>query len=424
VEQLTTRQAYGLPLTAPYITTSTQAVSIMTAHKSKGLEFDTVIIPHLTDAAWSGAGKRTYFKIPLSIQTDATAQDAIEDERRLLYVALTRAKRTLLLSHSETNAAGKELTPSRFLEYFTDEQFSTCDTTAMADAFSVTTKLELPHTVDVVDQTLLTSTLSERGFSATSLNNFLRSPWDFLYRNVLRIPEPQSLPLLFGTAVHDVLEACTRAHTKSGSLPSDTVIKQLLEQELSRMPLTTEDFSQLLEKGLAALYPYTAYLTKTLPKQTKEELKLTVLLPTGIPELPELPLTGKLDRIDMNEAGTALRVVDYKTGKPKSRNDIEGNTKSSDGGYKRQLVFYALLLELYDDERYRTNEGVLSFVEATPKGEIKEEHFTVTKEEVLSLKQEIISAAQAVITGDFLTTLPTEEESDYWQLAAQLVNRG
>ena len=85
-------------------------------------------------------------------------------------------------------------------------------------------------------------------------------------------------------------------------------------------------------------------------------MKFRVLLPTGIPELPEVILTGKFDRLDLDENGFVTRVVDYKTGKPKSRKVIEGETKDADGAYKRQLTFYALILKLYNDERYQCNE--------------------------------------------------------------------
>ena len=157
-------------------------------------------------------------------------------------------------------------------------------------------------------------------------------------------------------------------------------------------------------------------MAKTLPKTTKEEFKLRVHLPTGIPELPELILTGNLDRIDMSEEGTAHRVVDYKTGKPKSRNVIEGNTKDADGGYKRQLVFYALLLSLYDDERYVCKEGTLSFVESDGKG-VKEETFSINDEEISALKEEIIKAAKEIISGRFLTQSCAEDDSEYYELA-------
>jgi DNA helicase-2/ATP-dependent DNA helicase PcrA len=415
-----TRLAYGLPLNAPYIETDTNSVQVMTAHKSKGLEFEVVFIPHLNDSAWSGANKKKYFDIPLAAHSLDLEHEYIEDERRLLYVAITRAKNKLFISTAGTSSGGRELIPARLLEDIEIDLITQCDVSLEDDNFNPLKVVEPYDSAVAINAELLLKLLSERGFSATSLNNYLRSPWDYFYRNVLRIPETQALPMQFGTAVHSVLEYATRYHTKEGKMPSDSQVRSKLELALSLLPIGPEDFTRLFEKGLEALLVYIPQLEKKIPKTTKEEFKLRVHLATGIPELPELILTGNIDRIDMGEDGLALRVVDYKTGKPKSRNVIEGNTKDADGGYKRQLVFYALLLSLHDDERYFCKEGVLSFVEPTAKGEVKEEVFVVTDAEIEELKAVIIVATKEIISGEFLKSTCDDKVSDYCELVKQL----
>jgi DNA helicase II / ATP-dependent DNA helicase PcrA len=412
-----TRMSYGLTLNAPFIVTDPESVQVMTAHKSKGLEFEEVYIPHVTDSGWSGMSKKKYFDIPLQSHTPDQEHEYIEDERRLLYVAMTRAKHTLHLSSSGTNANGKELIPARLFEDVKTSLITVCDTEVEDAKFNPLTVLEQSARSTEIDGQLLLKLLSERGFSATSLNNYLKSPWDYFFRNVLRIPETQAVHMQFGTAMHAVLEYVTRHHTQNGTLPSNTEIKKKLEIALNKLPVNTEEYVRLLEKGFEALMLYVPHMAKSLPKTTKEEFKLRVHLPTGIPEIPELVLTGNLDRIDIGEDGYAVRVVDYKTGKPKSRNVVEGNTKDSDGGYKRQLVFYALLLSLHDDERFITRTGTLSFVESDAKGEIKEETFSISDEEIVELKQTIITAVKGIIQGTFLQQACTEDESDYYELA-------
>jgi DNA helicase II / ATP-dependent DNA helicase PcrA len=411
------RVAYNLPLTAPYIVTDTQAVQVMTAHKSKGLEFASVYVPHLTGGGWSGSTKKKYFDIPLAAHSVGIDHEFFEDERRLLYVAITRAKTHLSVSWSGMSSEGREQEVAELLTVLDEGIVKVVDTSAAEAAFDPLRQLAEPIHPPAIDASLLQNLLLERGFSATSLNNYLRSPWDYFYRNVLRIPETQALPMQFGTAMHSVLEYMTRHHTSHGAFPSDSVLKKKLENALDRLPVNTSEYVRLLEKGLEALAAYTTHLSTELPKVTKEELKIRVHLPTGIPELPELVLTGNLDRIDIGEDGRAYRVVDYKTGKPKSRNVIEGNTKDADGGYKRQLTFYALLLSLYDDERYQCREGVLSFVEPDSKGVIKEESFTITDEEIAALKETIIVATKEIISGAFLRRPISEDETEYANLA-------
>jgi len=418
----TTRINYGLSLTAPYIVTDTKAVQVMTAHKSKGLEFSVVFIPHLTEGGWGGANKKKYFDIPFGQLGLNASQDFIEDERRLLYVAMTRAKTALYLSTSVMNTEGRERSAARLLFDIDASLILDCETNKEIGDFNpVASLLERIPSIKI-DKILLTKLLAERGFSATSLNNYLRSPWDYFYRNVLRVPETQAPHMQFGTAVHNTLEYTTRLHSASGKLPSLSLVKKKLELELGRLPLGTEEYSRLLEKGLESLVVYLEHLAKTLPKTTKEEMKFRVLLPTGIPELPEVILTGKFDRLDLDENGFVTRVVDYKTGKAKSRKVIEGEAKDADGAYKRQLTFYALILSLYDDERYLCNHGVLSFVEPDAKGVIKEEGFQITNEEIAALRATIIESVRGIISGSFLITPCDPEKSAYCDLAALLNN--
>ncbi len=409
-------QEYHLLLNAPYIATDSNAVQIMTAHKSKGLEFDTVFIPHSNDSIWGGGGRRVYFDVPITKHIDESKFDRMDDERRLFYVALTRTKNTLHLSCSDVNTDGKDLIPTRLFDDLDSKLLHIEDTSKLNKAFNPLDTLKYTDTSLKVDASLLTEILAERGFSATSLNNYLKNPWDYFYRNVLRIPQVQEMHMQFGTAVHNVLEKFTKHHTSSGKFLSDTEIKSLLEKELSKLPITNEEFVSLLQQGLEALYLYIEYIKPTLPKQTKEEFKVSVVLKTGIPELPELPLTGKLDRLDFDEKGNVYRVVDYKTGKPKTRNFIEGKTAQSDGGYKRQLVFYTLLLSLHDNKQYRCNTGVLSFVEADARGKIHEEVFTITDKEVDELRSEIITSAQEICSASFLNDPRIKAESDYCHL--------
>ena len=410
---------HNLPLKAPYIATVTSAVLVMTAHKAKGLEFKHVFIPQLVDSVWGGRVNRQLFSVPLGkYQTDALGQD--DDERRLLYVAMTRAKERLYLSEAATNSEGREFTTSRLATEIESKYYAAVATGKLERQFDPLSALSTKSTAPAIPVEFFRHALSERGLSATALNNYLKSPWNYVYRNVLQIPEVQPLHMLYGTVIHKVMESVTRFHTKKQQLPNDTLVKQYLEWELGRLPLSVEEYTRLHEKGLTALSVYLDHVKGHLPVRTEEEFTFRVLLPTGLGELPELPLTGKLDRLDFAKDGQLLQVVDYKTGRPKTRNAIEGKTKSEDGGYKRQLVFYALLLSLYDDERYQVRNMVLSFVEPDSKGKIHEEVFSVSDEEIAELREQIIKIAQEICKGSFLSLPCDPQQSDYCDYALKL----
>lgn len=420
---LTTRVEHGLPLNAPYIRANKHAVQVMTAHKAKGLEFLHVFVPHLLDSKWGGKTHPVYFKIPVTTHLNADEFDAEDDERKLLYVAITRAKIGVYLSHSETNSEGRTQSATRLLEGLGEGIIGDAATEKFEGEFVAEHALMAVHTPLPIDSTLLTSVLRERGLSATSLNNYLRDPWNYFYRNVLRIPEVQAESAQFGTALHDTLLSVMRYRREHGELPSITLLKSYLENELGKLSITPQEYVRLHERALVALAQYLEHVSSSLPHETKEEYKIQVVMKTGNEEFPEVLLTGQLDRLDFDSSGKILRVVDYKSGKPKTRGYIEGTTKDSTGDYKRQLTFYALILSLMEDDRYETREGLLSFVEADEKGKIHEEAYSITSEEIKDLKKEIVRVVDEIAHGTFLNEPCDPEKSEYCALVDTLRNR-
>ncbi len=413
---------HGLPLSAPYIRTSTTAVTVMTAHKSKGLEFEHVFVPHLTDARWGDTTPTQHFKIPITKHVNDDAYDSLDDERKLLYVAMTRAKIGLYLSYATENSDGRSLGPSPLMADISPDVLKITDTADAEASFNPLSALAEEPRQSLIDISVLRATLAERGISATALNNYVKSPWIYLYRNVFRMPSVQDESLQFGTALHNTMRRLTTHHTKTNTLPEPPLIKQSLEAELERLPLSVEEYTRLHERGFEAILRYVDTLQATWPARTEEERHFEARLPTGLAEWPEVFLTGSLDRLDFDDDGRLMRVIDYKSGKPRTRGYIEGTTKDSNGDYKRQLTFYALLLSLQSDDRLHTKTGCLSFLEADEKGNIHEEEFIVTEEEIATLKTEIIRVTEEITNGAFLNAPCDATICEYCDLVESLKN--
>lgn len=398
ITQLKYRRTHNLSLTAPYIDVDQTAVQVMTAHKSKGLEFHTVFLPRATDNAFGKADKRDYFKLPLS-KHEIFEDEGEEDDRRLLYVAITRAKVNLFVSSAENTTSGKICEPTRFLYQMEDEAFVTVDTKDVEEVFRPEAILEQTRLSFRLNPADIKHLFLARGLSVTHLNNYLEDPRKYYLENLLRQPQPQSLSAMKGNAVHEILDRAVSMFVQNGEWMTISEANAQLRTALERMPIGTNDLTRLHENSLEILTGYLPRLGSNVTKSSRPEMSLRVLLKTNDEELPEIPLTGKIDRLDFNEDGKVIRITDYKTGKPKSRNDVEGNTKSSNGNYKRQLVFYALLLELYGLE-VKSPEFILSFVEPKGGGEIVEHSFSITKEEVENLKKEILRVSKEIISGE------------------------
>lgn len=404
--QFSYRRLHNLPIHAPFITRSTGAVLVMTAHKSKGLEFETVILPRVTDKCFGKGSVRDLFKLPLTRnQLITDLKDSEDDERRLLYVAMTRAKKNLLIGLGAMNGEGRPLEQSRFLTAISEDFIDSIDTAHLeADFKPESIFTNSPATLKLSPEIIRALFLS-RGFSVTHLNNYLEDPQKYLLENLLRRPQPRTLSLMFGTAVHEVLEKAVKYLNSESRSPKDSEVSEWLKLALSRLPLSTKDETSLHKRAFTALLSYISHLNQELLKNSRSEVSIKVTLETGDSDLPEIPLSGKLDRVDYDAEGKVIRVVDYKTGKPKSRNDVAGETKSSDGKYKRQLVFYGLLLSLYNPEEKLPEEFLISFVEPKENGlpaqagETVEHTFAVTKDEVEELKKEVVRVAKEIVLG-------------------------
>lgn len=420
LRRLELSEKHNVPLNAPALATDKEAVQLMTAHKSKGLEFEAVFVPHLNDNVWGSSTRAVTFDLPIVKHeiVDQKAQTE-DDERRLFYVAVTRAKRILNFSYAKTNGEGKELIPSRYLLGLEVCEIEEMDVSSIENQFSSIDSLR--PSVDVsITSDFLSLALEQRGWSATSFNNYCKSPWEYIFKNALQIPSIKTPELQFGSAVHLVLEKFLN-RLADGQEYSDTEIKKLLDETLGNLPLSNSEFTALHERAFLVLASYLPKLKNSLGHKYKTEYAVQALLKTDIEDFPEVMLTGKFDRVDFDEQGRIIRVTDYKTGKPKTKGQIEGTTKSSDGGYKRQLVFYALLLSLQEQSELHSKNMVLSFVEPDSKGNLKEESYTITDEEIEGLKQDILKATKEVVSGECLKVSCDVSKCKYCDLVEGLV---
>jgi DNA helicase-2/ATP-dependent DNA helicase PcrA len=425
---LEVHEARGIALTRGSIETP-GLVRVMTVHKSKGREFGHVFIPRLTDRIWSARSRAEHFYVPDVLSGSAE----LEDERRLLYVAITRAKHAATLSYSMTREDGKEESSSALLEELdsslikeielTKEIAATADDEAqllIKQSARAAKMLDPIHALQPSkdDLNVLRRAFIAQGLSPTALNNYLECTWKYFYVNLLRIPEAENKHMLYGTAIHLALNAYANRRIRNEDYSVEYVIS-VFERAISRTPLDARDLAELQKKGNRALPAWHEEHATNWPEKTESELPvnapitITIEGENGVEEV-ELGLRGKLDRVDEISGGKYC-VIDYKTGKSKSRNELMGETKDADGNYYRQLIFYKLLLEYTEESRDMT-EGVIEFVEPDEKGRIKSEKFDITGKEVEELKTLIRKCANEILTLSFWNTSCDVEECKWCAL--------
>lgn len=368
-------------------------VHIMTAHGSKGLEFDYVFIPYATEESWSSRSRANYFLLEADKGEDEG--DSIRDTRRLFYVALTRAKKHAVLIVPSEETSGRPLTPLRFIAELNEDSISTIDIPKQTPRKMLHSK----KTRTEIDRTKILEyakrSLTEGGLSVTALNHFIECPSKFIYRSVLKLPELPHPSAEKGNAMHKAFDRIWRSDDKSIE-NIQAIIEGTVEEHLADAFLPSFEKKKVKDE----LFEYAPQIAKSLHGHfnidgTHFTESWTQMTFEG--EKSHIIIRGKLDAIV--DTKKEIQVFDYKTRGKMSANEIKGLTKTSDGNYFRQLGFYKLLLE--HDSRFKSREIVTSLVFVTPdsKGTCHVETLPVEREDIEKVNEEINSLITSIWSG-------------------------
>ena len=383
-------------------------VKVMTAHGSKGLEFDYVFIPYATEESWSSRARNVYFTLPLG--NKLSDEDSIRDLRRLFYVALTRARRHITIICPKEEPDGKVLTSLRLVAELDDSLISTTvlsKRTAEEEKENQRAPTERTKVAErVLDHTK--NTLLEKGLSVTALNHFLKCPSEFLYKSILKLPEAPAPSAEKGIAMHLAFDRIWQS-TDKGIENIQKIIEKTIKESLDRSFLRSFE-RESVTKELLEVAPVIA---KSLVNHFSVDGRIfTEHWCEGY--YKNIIIHGKLDAII--DTDSEVRIFDYKTRGKMSVNEIKGETKNSDGNYFRQLVFYKLLTE--ENAKFRNKDIIPSLVFAMPdnKGNCYIETLPIEKSDLDSVRGEIQKLIDAVWSGAVLTDFCDDQKCEWCAL--------
>lgn len=311
----------------------TDAVQVMTFHQAKGLEFRAVFLTGLIEDFFPGRPLRPTFDLPEELREETIPYDIahIEEQRRLCYVGMTRAKERLyLLSAADYRLPGEEprkraAKVSRFvLEALGPEGVSAEGPEApallrIARAGHIPTKATPPMDAG----TPLT-------LSYQQVDDYLTCPLKYRYVHVLRVPIALHPTVIYGHAVHRAVQAYHMAKTQGQTLPLEEVLAVFRNTWRSEGFLSAAQEEAMLAQGEEAMRAFYAFEEAHGARPTFVERYFQ-------DTLGGVRVIGYWDRVDQEEDGAVI--IDYKT------SDVTPKAADRRTRESLQLCIYALAYE-------------------------------------------------------------------------------
>lgn len=398
-----------------------KGVNLLTAHASKGLEYKHVFVINCIESVWE---KRRRQALPFGIHqlfTRDSDESAIEEIRRLFYVAMTRTEDSLCLTYFSEDKGGKEISRSAFI----DDIFQTnCTDFIRQDvdqeqASGMLHELFSNHAIpakDLLDPPFLSEYLQSYKLSVSHLNNYLECPTTFYFRHILRVPSPKNVYMSFGTAIHNALDHIIRLYNQNSEEFSREKLVELYEFYLKKeRPVYSEkEFLDFMSLGKNILADYFNY---KLPHWKETEKMETEVMIDRI-EVDGVPIKGQLDIMEIS--GQAANVIDYKTGDAyrgmrKLKAPIEGASEDDSiekrfgGSYWRQIMFYSLLVNNDHSSNLRMQKGEMEFIEPVNPGEFLNGSVYITPENENFMRTLVREVYDRIMNRDFLNGCGQED---------------
>ncbi len=392
-----------LPITK--VVAQENGVNFITAHSSKGLEFEYVYLIGCTNDFWEKKrGMNNRFAMPDNLIGDEKI-NAEESSRRLFYVAITRAKKYLQVSYPAKDAKEKLKQASLFIAEIKDQclfEKTNVSEAEVMEQIKWSFEPEPPVNIELLKKEFLEQRLKNFSLSASALNKYLNCPVSFYYETILQVPSAPNDSMAFGNAVHYALEMLFKdmqLHPSHEFAPIELVIKNFEKSMYKQEEAFTEkQFPRRLELGRKSLTEYYKHYINTFNKTVSIEKMITNI------EIDGVPMKGKVDKIEFD--GNNCTVIDYKTGSPK-RSLTDSLAMPSDenpkgGDYWRQMIFYKLLIDNYPFNAWKMVEGIFDFIEKNEDTDSFVRHkVLITADDVKFVRTQIKDTYSKIMNHEF-----------------------
>ena len=362
------REAGDDPVAADF-ETSREQVNVLSVHKAKGLEFGVVFLVHATDERLPGQARLDPFRLPdvLTRMPPPDRERHIAEERRLAYVAMTRAKDTFYFTSAIDYGYQRAARPSRFIGEALGREPSRL--AARLQAFEELQRFQQPPgEADTPLPALGADDVLTVSYEA--IDDYQRCALLYRFKHVLQIPTLPTPQMTYGLALHEAVKDYLR-RKRDGAEPGLADLQAVFRAAwLAEGFISPAHESERFQAGLASLRRFFEQ-EQGQPSPDLVEQRFSFMLGRD-------RVVGRWDRVDRSSDGAVI--VDYKAGA-----DEEGSGRAQRAANESlQLRLYALAHERVYGER--PAHTVLHFLESGERG-------TVTPTE------DSIGAVRGLVTG-------------------------
>lgn len=354
---------------------SPNSVKLMTIHGAKGLEFKYVFLVSMVDKRFPSIERKDPIEIPEELIKDIKPKGDmhLQEERRICYVAMTRAKKGLYFTFSYDYGGQRAKKPSQFLIQmgYKDKELSKNDT----DNNLITQKNKAPIFERINPEYL------PKHFSFSQLSAFEKCPLQYKFNFILKVPVKGKAAFSFGKTIHNALcEFLKQPQLTIEEL--NNIYKKNWINEWYETKKQKEEYLQLGKKILESFYKDFASGDS---KVATVGDKLALELPFNL-KINDYDLYGVIDRIDTTKDG--IEIIDYKTGQSKDKLDTES---------KFQLLIYQIACQ----EVLGIEPSKLTYYYLEDNKKLS---FLGTEKEKQDQKNKIIDIIEKIKNSDFKAT--------------------